>query len=40
LAAVDRTVPDWICEVVSTGNARYDQVVKARFHAEIGVPWL
>jgi Uma2 family endonuclease len=35
-----RTVPDWICEVLSTGNARYDQVVKARFYAEIGVPWL
>jgi Uma2 family endonuclease len=35
-----RTVPDWICECLSTSNARYDQVIKAPFYAQIGVAWL
>jgi Uma2 family endonuclease len=35
-----RTVPDWVCEVLSTSNARYDQQTKAPFYASVGVPWL
>ena len=35
-----RTVPDWVCEVLSAGNARYDQQTKAPFYASVGVPWL
>lgn len=35
-------VPDWICEVTSPSNARYDRVTKTRLYAEVGVPslWL
>lgn len=33
-------VPDWICEVLSPGTRGYDNVVKKRFYAEIGVPHL
>jgi len=33
-------VPDWVCEVLSTSNARYDQQTKAPFYASVGVPWL
>jgi Uma2 family endonuclease len=35
-------VPDWVCEVVSPSNARYDLSVKQAFYARIGVPslWL
>jgi Uma2 family endonuclease len=35
-----RTVPDWVCEVLSTSNARYDQQTKSPFYASVGVPWL
>lgn len=35
-----RRVPDWVCEVLSTSNARYDQLTKAPFYASVGVPWL
>ncbi len=35
-----RSRPDWVCEVLSSGNARYDQRTKAAFYASIGVPWL
>lgn len=35
-----RTVPDWVCEVLSASNARYDQQTKAPFYASVGVPWL
>jgi Uma2 family endonuclease len=35
-----RTVPDWVCEVLSPTNARYDQQTKAPFYASVGVPWL
>jgi Uma2 family endonuclease len=35
-----RTVPDWVCEVISSSNARYDQQTKAPFYASVGVPWL
>lgn len=33
-------VPDWICEVTSPSNARYDRVTKARLYLEAGVPYL
>lgn len=29
--------PDWICEVLSKSTQSYDQVIKRRFYAEIGV---
>ncbi len=35
-----RTVPDWICEVLSPSNRNYDTRTKRRFYAEIGVPYL
>jgi Uma2 family endonuclease len=35
-----RSVPDWVCEVLSASNARYDQQTKVPFYASIGVPWL
>jgi Uma2 family endonuclease len=35
-----RTVPDWVCEVLSPSNTRYDQQTKAPFYASIGVQWL
>jgi Uma2 family endonuclease len=31
-------VPDWVCEILSPSTASYDQIVKLRFYAEIGVP--
>lgn len=30
-------VPDWICEILSRSTQSYDQVVKRRLYAEIGV---
>jgi Uma2 family endonuclease len=33
-------VPDWICEVLSPSNRRYDLVTKRRFYARIGVAFL
>lgn len=33
-------VPDWICEVLSPRTQAYDLVIKRRFYAEIGVPYL
>lgn len=37
-----RVVPDWIAEVVSPSNQRYDRIVKASLYALHGVPfyWL
>jgi Uma2 family endonuclease len=34
------TVPDWICEIHSTGRRGYDLRIKRPFYAEIGVAWL
>lgn len=31
--------PDWICETLSTGNARYDRRKKLPIYASHGVPW-
>jgi Uma2 family endonuclease len=33
-------VPDWICEVLSPSTRGYDNIVKRRFYAEIGVPYV
>lgn len=33
-------VPDWICEVLAPSTRGYDQIVKRRFYAEIGVNYL
>lgn len=35
-----RTVPQWICEVLSPSNRAYDVRIKRRFYAEIGVEHL
>lgn len=35
-----RVVPDWISEVLSPSTRGYDNIVKKRFYAEIGVPHL
>jgi Uma2 family endonuclease len=32
-------VPDWICEILSPSNRRYDLVTKRRFYARIGVSY-
>lgn len=32
--------PDWVCEVLSPRTRAYDLVIKRRFYAEIGVPYL
>jgi Uma2 family endonuclease len=31
--------PDWVCETLSTGNARYDRRKKLPIYASHGVPW-
>ena len=33
-------VPDWVCEVLSPSNARYDRTIKLPFYARALVPWL
>ena len=35
-----RIVPDWVCEVLSPSNARYDRRTKFPFYARVGVSWL
>ena len=35
-----RVVPDWVCEVLSPSNARYDMLIKFPFYARVGVSWL
>jgi Uma2 family endonuclease len=34
-----RLVPDWVCEILSPSNARYDTLVKSPYYASIGVGW-
>jgi Uma2 family endonuclease len=35
-----RFVPDWVCEVLSPSNVRYDRLKKFPYYARIGVGWL
>lgn len=35
-----RLAPDWVCEVLSPSNRRWDVLRKFPFHARVGVPWL
>lgn len=35
-----RLVPDWVCEVLSPSNRRWDLKKKFPYYARIGVPWL
>jgi len=35
-----RIVPDWVCEVLSPSNSRYDRVIKLPFYARVGVSWI
>ena len=35
-----RIVPDWVCEVLSPSNARYDRKIKFPFYAKVGVQHL
>jgi Uma2 family endonuclease len=37
-----RTVPDWVCEILSPTTRRHDLLVKKPYYARIGVPhhWL
>jgi Uma2 family endonuclease len=35
-----RVVPDWICEVLSPSNHRYDRRIKFPYYARIGVAYL
>ncbi len=35
-----RIVPDWVCELLSRSNARWDRTVKLPFYARVGVRWL
>lgn len=30
-------VPDWLCEILSPSTASYDNIIKRRYYAEIGV---
>ncbi len=31
---------DWVCEMLSPSNARYDLLIKFPFYARVGVSWL
>jgi len=33
-------LPDWVCEVLSPSNARWDRTKKFPFYARVGVGWL
>ncbi len=33
-------VPDWVCEVLSPSTRKHNLLVKSRYYARIGVPWL
>jgi len=35
-----RLVPDWVCEILSPGTRRHDQLIKKPFYARVGVPFL
>ncbi len=31
--------PDWVCEILSPTNFRYDRSTKGKVYAEAGIPW-
>lgn len=33
-------LPDWVCEILSPSNARYDKGTKMTAYAQAGVPWM
>ena len=35
-----RVVPDWVCEVLSPSNQRWDVLRKFPFYARVGVAWM
>jgi Uma2 family endonuclease len=35
-----RLAPDWVCEVLSPSNRRWDVLKKFPFYARVSVPWL
>lgn len=35
-----RVVPDWICEVLSPSDRKYDMTIKRQLYAEVGVQHL
>jgi Uma2 family endonuclease len=35
-----RIVPDWVCEILSPSTRAHDQLIKRRFYARVGVPYL
>ncbi|MFO0590608.1 MAG: Uma2 family endonuclease [Polyangiaceae bacterium] len=35
-----RVAPDWVCEVLSPRTSAYDQTIKRRFYANVGVSYL
>ena len=34
-----RVVPDWVCEILSPSNRRFDLLIKRPFYARLGVRW-
>jgi hypothetical protein len=38
-AVAVEVVPDWVCEVLSPGNARHDRLTKMNRYAALGVAW-
>jgi len=39
LPSIITTAPDWVCEVLSPGNAKYDRELKMPFYARLGIEW-
>lgn len=39
LPSIITTAPDWVCEVLSPGNAKYDRETKMPFYARLGIEW-
>jgi Uma2 family endonuclease len=38
-AVAVEVVPDWVCEILSPSNERYDRLVKMDTYASLGVAW-
>lgn len=39
LPSIITVAPDWVCEILSAGNAAYDRDTKMPFYARLGVEW-